>query len=78
LERAYERNVDGVTGQSIARNRETRHKFGLKNLKADSNGAWEDNVRCNSISEAQGQNPRQPVVRSFENYKYDQPDAEDA
>jgi hypothetical protein len=63
---------------ALWRIRRARYKFALKDLKAHSNCAWEDNVRCNSISEAHGQNPRQPAVRSFENYKYDQPDTEDA
>ena len=77
------RQIDGLLDLSwvhkqLAPNCETRHKFALKDFETDANGTRKDNIRCDSISEAQGQKPRQPAVRSFKDHKDDQPDTEDA
>ena len=71
-----EHEIDGVTRQPVAGNREPRHTFALEDFEAHANGAREDNIRCNSISEAQCQNPGEPAVRKFEDHEYDQPNAE--
>src|SRR5260370_38452361 len=71
---ANERDVDGVTRQSIACNCEARHKFALEDFETDANGARQDNIRCDSISQAQAQKPRQPGVSSFKDHRDDQPD----
>ena len=77
MERAYEREVDPVTGQSVSCNCEARHTFSLENFKAHANGAGKDNVGANSISETQGQNPWQPAVCKLK-HEHDQPDTHDA
>src|SRR5262245_36690404 len=70
--------IDRVTGQSITCRRETGYTLALKDLKTHANDPWKNNVRANSVGGAQGQNPRQSLIRKFENDKHDQPDAEDA
>jgi len=77
LERAYKHEIDGVTGQSVASNCEARHPFALGDFKAHPNGARENNIRCDPISEDQSQNRWQPAVRKSED-KNDQPDTKDA
>jgi hypothetical protein len=78
LEGAYEREIDGITRQSVAGNCEPRYKFALEYLQAHANGTREDNIRRNAISEAQSQSHWQPLVRKIEDHKSDQPDTDDA
>jgi hypothetical protein len=74
---AYKHDIDGVTGQSVAGNCEARHAFTLQDFKAHPNGTRQDDISRDSIGEGQGQHPRQPTVRNFED-KNDQPDTKDA
>jgi hypothetical protein len=76
LSRTYERDVDGVSWQSIAGDRVTRYSFALDNLKTQANGARQNNIRRKSISDGQRHNPGQPAIGSFEDHEDDQPDAE--
>ena len=78
LARAYEHEIDGVTGQSVAGDCVARHPFALKDFKAHAHDARKDNVCGGSISGGQSQKPWQPLVCKFEDHKDDQPDAEDA
>jgi hypothetical protein len=50
----------------------------LQDLEAHSNGTRQDHIGRETISDAQGKNPWQPVVRELENDKDDQPDREDS
>jgi len=68
----------GVAGQSVAGNREARHKLALEDLEAHANGTREDDIRPDRVSKAQSQHPGQPAVGKFEDHVDNQPNAEDA
>ncbi len=66
LERAYQHDIDGITGQSVAGNCKSRHMFALEDFKAHANGAREDDISGGSISEGDSQNRWQPAIGKSE------------
>jgi hypothetical protein len=77
-ERAYEQNIDGVAGQPVAGDGVAGYALALEDLEAHANGARQDDICRQPISDGRGEDPRQPVVGDFEHHEYDEPDAEDA
>src|ERR1700681_2397428 len=75
LQRSYKHEIDGITGQAVAGNREARQAIALGDFSADANDAWQDDICSYSVCEGQGQNRRQPVVGPSEDIN-DQPDAQ--
>src|SRR5262249_50561852 len=78
LARTNEHEIDRITRQSVAGDRIAGHPLALKDFQAHADDTWQDDIGCDSISRGQSQNPWQPAVCKFEDYKDDQPDAENA
>lgn len=76
-QRARQHEIDGIAGQSIPGNCETRYAFTQENFKAHANDARQNNIGRYCVRDGQGQHGRQPAIGEFED-KNDEPDGEDA
>src|SRR5579872_6391219 len=57
LERTDEHDVHGVSRQSVTGNRVTRCTLALENPESHPNSARQNNIRGNSVSNGDGQDP---------------------
>ena len=77
LQRARQHEINGIAGQSVPGNCETRYPFALENFETHADDARQDNVGCYSTGDGQRQHSRQPAIRKSKD-KSDQPDGKDA
>ena len=71
---ADQNEIDGISRQAVARDREARHMSSIQDSQPQPYGARQDHVGGKAICSGHGQRRRQALVRKIENHEHDEPD----